>query len=118
MYAKKETDKYRKLVWILGIVVAVLVLFLIFLFVLRPATMNFVGDKQMEGVNIAIASIIQSVYVNGYVDIPISEDQSLTLFPLESIVQTVQNQGYLEIPISEEQSLILVPVSSEVFSSE
>jgi hypothetical protein len=85
-----NSQKTKRTIQILIGVVAFLLVFIAFFFVVKPQVNKFVYAKQMEGANFAVANIIGGVQANGYVEIPVSANQSLVLVPYVPEQQQVQ----------------------------
>ena len=73
-------DKRNVLIVVLALIVVVLALGLIYAFIIRPAISGYTVQKQTEGVQIAINSILAQLQQNGFVQIPIG-NQTLVLVP-------------------------------------
>lgn len=84
--------KHKLTVRILTAVVAVLVLFIVFFFVAKPQVENYDSRKQTEGANFVLGTIVNSVQTQGFVGIPISDNQTVNLVPVEACGQIVQQQ--------------------------
>lgn len=69
------------LVVFLVLIIVVLAGVLIYAFVIAPSLTGYVVGKQNEGVQIAINSILLQVQQNGFVQIPVGENQTLFLAP-------------------------------------
>ncbi|MDA3836917.1 MAG: hypothetical protein PF542_04810 [Nanoarchaeota archaeon] len=76
---KEGSRGSKKIVVILSIVVAVLILVILYFFVAQPQMNKYVAAKQYEGVNYALASILSGIQTQGFVQMPISENQSVIL---------------------------------------
>ncbi len=106
---REERDKTRLIMKVLIAIVVVLGLVVVYLLVAQPAYNNIVANSQTQGANYAIGSILQTVQANGYVSIPVSQNQSVNLISDALIVQSVQKNGYVAIPVGANQTLYLVP---------
>ena len=68
-------------IWVLSVLVMVLVLVLLYVLVFVPTFNNYVIDKQFEAQNILVANMVSLIQSEGYVQIPLSENESLVLVP-------------------------------------
>ena len=73
----KKTQRTIKI--LIGLV-AFLLLVIVYFFVAQPQMSKFVAEKQSEGVNYAVGSILASIQSQGYVEIPVG-NESLILVP-------------------------------------
>jgi len=76
----------NKKTWLIGFLVLVIVVlsgFMVYAFVITPALTGYVIDRQNEGVQIAVNQIVAQVQQNGFVQIPLGEDQTLFLAPFD-----------------------------------
>lgn len=64
----------------LVLVIVVLVGIIVYAFVIKPAYIGYVTQKQTEGVQIAVNAILAQIQQNGFVQIPIG-NQTLFLYP-------------------------------------
>ena len=78
---------------ILIAVVTVLILFIAFFFIAKPQMENYEIKKQTEGVNYILETILQSVQTNGYIGIPVDENQTVNLVPVEACAEIVKAQA-------------------------
>ena len=85
-------DRSRLVISILVGIVLLMGLFMLYLFVLQPAMQGYVIEKQTEGVQIAVGTILTQIQQYGFVQIPIGENQVLTLVPAQA-PQQVQPQA-------------------------
>ncbi len=69
------------LVPILVGVIVVLALLVIYAFVVKPAINGYAVKSYNEGVNYAISTMISQLQNNGYVQIPLPNNQSVILVP-------------------------------------
>jgi hypothetical protein len=72
-----------RVVWSLVIVILLLVVFLAYLFLIGPSINGYVIDKQIEAQQILVSNIVSQIQQQGYVQIPLSEDEVLTLIPYQ-----------------------------------
>ena len=70
----------RKTIWILSTIIAILALFIVFFLIIQPSYYQFVGEKQIEGIELYIENIINQLETNGYVQIP-TGNQTIILVP-------------------------------------
>lgn len=75
-------DRRNVLIVVLGLVVVIFALVMIYAFIIRPAISGYTVQKQTEGVNIAINSILAQLQQNGFVQIPLG-NQTLVLVPYQ-----------------------------------
>jgi len=80
----KEKNPYKTLFVLTLVVLLVLVVISAYLFVVKPTINGYVIEKKNEGYRIAITDIVLSVQQQGFVQIPLSDDQSLVLVPYTS----------------------------------
>ena len=81
-------DRRNILIIVLAIIVVILALVMIYAFIIQPAVSGYSVQKQTEGVQIAINSILSQLQQNGFVQIPIG-NQTLILVPYQA-PQTTQ----------------------------
>ena len=95
-------NKTSALIVSLVLVIAVLSVAVLYAFVLGPAYTGFVVDRQTEGVErgvqVAVNNILEQVQQNGFVQIPLGEDeegnaQVLYLAPFNPQQQQAQAQA-------------------------
>ncbi len=84
--------KHKMIVKILVTVVAILVLFIAFFFVVKPGVDARDQKQQIQGANNVIGQILNSVQTQGGIDIPLDENSTLTLVPIEVCAQVVAAQ--------------------------
>ncbi len=70
-----------KIIVALIFVVVVLLGFILYTFALKPQINGYVINKQVEAQTILLSNLIQQIQQYGYVQIPVGEDQVLTLVP-------------------------------------
>lgn len=70
------------------IIILVLLGIIIYIFAIKPAISNYVIGTQNQGIDYALAIIVQQIQQNGYVQIPIG-NQTLILVPAQP--QTVNS---------------------------
>jgi len=73
-------NKQGVLITILVLVIVILAGILAYVFLVRPTLTGYVVDRQIEGYNICLSSIVSQVQQNGFVQIPIG-NQTLYLAP-------------------------------------
>ncbi len=81
------TNKTRWLIASLVFIIVVLGGILVYAFVFAPAVTGYTVDKQNEGVQIAISTILNQIQQNGFVQIPVGENQTLVLVPYQAPTQ-------------------------------
>ena len=74
-------DKTRLTITILVVLVVALAAFVLYSFVIQPTIDGYVVEKQTEGVQIAVTTILTQIQQNGFVQIPLADNQVLTLIP-------------------------------------
>jgi hypothetical protein len=62
-------------------IIVILVLFIIFIFVVRPSFNNYVYNKQIAAQAIVLNNILYQLQQQGYVQLPVGENQTLILVP-------------------------------------
>lgn len=75
-----EKENNRILVAVLLVLVVVLGGMVLYSFALKPAINGYVVNAQTQGVNLAVASIVNQIQQQGYVQIPVG-NQTLVLVP-------------------------------------
>ncbi|MBI4116783.1 hypothetical protein HY449_03510 [Candidatus Pacearchaeota archaeon] len=75
---EKESNKI--LIAVLILLVVVLGGMVLYSFALKPAISGYVVNAQNQGVNLAVASIVNQIQQQGYVQIPVG-NQTLVLVP-------------------------------------
>ncbi len=75
----KEKNNQKTIIWILSGIIVLLALFIAYFFILNPTIEKFATKNKIEGYNFAVSNILNSVNMNGFVEIPISENQSVIL---------------------------------------
>ncbi len=73
-------DKRNVLITVLVLVIVILLAAVLYAFVIKPAISGYTVQKQTEGVQIAVNSILAQLQQNGFVQIPIG-NQTLILVP-------------------------------------
>jgi len=92
MRPENTNKKHKITVRILVAVVAVLILFIAFFFVVQPGVSTHDQKQQIEGANNVIGQILNSVKTQGYIGIPLDENNTLNLVPVQSCAQVVEAQ--------------------------
>ncbi len=77
-----ERDNTKFALRALVILVIVLSLLVLYAFVLKPAMNGYVVKSQNDGVNYVIASIVNQIQQQGYVQIPVG-NETLVLVPYQ-----------------------------------
>lgn len=75
-----ERESNRVLIAVLLVLVVVLGGMVLYSFALKPAINGYVVSAQNQGVNLAVASIVNQIQQQGYVQIPVG-NQTLVLVP-------------------------------------
>jgi len=88
-------DKTRLTITILVVLVVLLAGFVLYSFVIQPAIQGYVVERQTEGVQIAVNTILTQIQQYGFVQIPLTEGQVLTLVPY---VPPTQQPQQIEAP--------------------
>lgn len=106
-------DRKNILIVVLTLVVVILALVMIYGFIIQPAISGYSTQKQTQGAQIAantiLSQIVTQVQQNGYVQVPVGANQSLTLVPIQlcsrfvqpvqtTPTQTTTNQGTATTP--------------------
>ncbi len=78
-----EKENNRILIAVLLVLVVVLGGMVLYSFALKPAISGYVVNAQNQGVNLAVASIVNQIQQQGYVQIPVG-NQTLVLVPYNS----------------------------------
>ena len=73
-------DKTSILITVLVLIIVILVGVVVYAFVIKPAISGYTVQKQTEGVQIAVNSILAQLQQNGFVQIPVG-NQTLILVP-------------------------------------
>lgn len=85
--------KQNLTVKILITVVAILILFIAFFFVVQPQMEKYNQKKQIEGYNFALGELLNVIQEQGSVAIPFSENESVNLVPIQLCPQIVAAQA-------------------------
>jgi hypothetical protein len=85
-------DRTKVVIAILVVLVVALGAFILYSFVIQPTIQGYVVQKQTEGVQIAVTTILAQIQQYGYVQIPLAENQTLTLIPPQMCSQIQQPQ--------------------------
>ncbi|MDO8467851.1 MAG: hypothetical protein Q7S56_02805 [Nanoarchaeota archaeon] len=73
-----------KVVFTLVLVILVLVAVVAYIFLIAPSINGYIVNKQIEAQQILVSTIIQQIQAQGYVQIPVSSNESLVLVPYQS----------------------------------
>lgn len=84
-------DRKGLMLIILTILVVVMGAALLYFFVIAPTIQGYVVEKQTEGVQIAVNTILSQIQQYGYVQIPVGENQTLVLVPYTPQQQTQES---------------------------
>lgn len=68
---------------VLSFMVVALLVLVLYAFVFQPMLTGYAVQKQTEGVQIAVNSILLQIQQQGYVQIPLNENQTLYLAPFD-----------------------------------
>lgn len=82
-----------KIIVALILVVVVLLGFVLYMFALKPQINGYVVNKQVEAQTILLSNLIAQIQQYGYVQIPVGEDQVLTLVPYTEPTQEQQQSA-------------------------
>jgi uncharacterized protein YpmB len=74
-------DNSRVTIIILVTIIVLLGAFMLYYFVIQPTIQGYVVQKQTEGVQIAVNTILTQLQQYGFVQIPLGGDQTLVLVP-------------------------------------
>jgi hypothetical protein len=85
-------NKTNVLITVLVLIIVILAGILIYAFVIKPAYTGYVVERQTEGVQIAVTTIVTQVLQNGFISIPLGENQTLTLIQPATCSQIQQPQ--------------------------
>ncbi len=85
-----EKENNRILIAVLLVLVVVLGGMVLYSFALKPAINGYVINAQNQGVNLAVASIVNQIQQQGYVQIPVG-NQTLVLVPYNPTQQPQVN---------------------------
>jgi len=86
----QDRNKTGLIIGILLLVILVLVAVLAYVFLISPKISGYAVNNQIQGYQIAINEILAQIQQNGYVQIPVSENQSVILVPYQEPQQTQQ----------------------------
>jgi hypothetical protein len=75
---------------VLSIVVIILAVLVLYEFVISPAIQGYAVQNQQTGVQYTVGAILSQIQQYGYVQIPLSENQTLILVPYNPQQQTQQ----------------------------
>lgn len=89
---RNERSRTGLIIGILLLVIGLLVMFLVYAFVVRPQITGYVIDRQIEAQSILISNIITQVQQQGFVQIPINNNQSIFLAPFNPQQEQQQQQ--------------------------
>jgi len=93
MRQDNSNKKQNLTVKILIAIVTILVLFIAFFFVAQPQMQNYDAKKQIEGYQEAIRQVLTGIQSQGFVGIPISENETINLVPVEACPQIIAAQA-------------------------
>ena len=93
MREDNSSKKHKTTIRILIAVVAVLIVFIAYFFVAVPQIENYKVNQQNLGADNVIGAILQGIQTNGYVGMPISDNETINLVPVEACAQIVAAQA-------------------------
>lgn len=85
-------DKNKTLVAILVAIIVVMAIVLLYIFLIQPSITGYAVERQQEGVDFALASIIEVVAQCQPFPVSVGEDQTITLYALECLQAPDQAQ--------------------------
>ena len=85
-------NKTGLIIVVLVLVILILLGIVVYAFIINPAIDRYIISTQNQGIDYALAIIVQQVQQNGYVQIPVG-NQTLILVPVQP-----QTQNILQIP--------------------
>lgn len=94
----KGIGRQGKLIAIMAVIILLLVGVILYSFAVRPMISGYVVNKQVQAQNLVVSALVKQIQETGYVQIPVGEDQVLTLVPYQPQEQQVQ-QGQ---PVTQE----------------
>ncbi|MEX2017571.1 MAG: hypothetical protein WD876_03800 [Candidatus Pacearchaeota archaeon] len=83
-------ENSRRIIIVLAVFVVLLAFVVLYAFVLAPAIQGYSVQRQTEGVQIAVNTILAQIQQQGYVVISVGEGQSLVLIPYVPPQEQVQ----------------------------
>ena len=87
----EQKNRTGLVITLLVVVIILLSVVVLYSFLIQPKFNGFVVDKQNEGIlagqNYVVQSILTQVQQNGYVEIPVGENQTLVLVPYQQPAQ-------------------------------
>ncbi len=86
-------DKSRLVITTLVVLVVLLAGFILYSFVIQPTIQGYVVQKQNEGGYYTLNNILTQLNQTGYVQIPLGDNQILTLIPPAMCSQIQQPQA-------------------------
>lgn len=92
-------NRTKVFVILLVLLVVVLAGSLLFVAVIKPAVSGYATQKQTEGVQIAVNSILLQIQQNGFVQIPVG-NQTLVLVPYTQGSQSQNTQTQPQPPVA------------------
>lgn len=73
--------KHKIIIWVMIMIILILLLFIIYSFIFLPAYNNLIVKKQAEAQQVLIYGMMQQIQQQGYVSIPLSQNETLVLVP-------------------------------------
>lgn len=77
----KENTEKRNTILILSILVVVLALILVYFVAIKPAIRKHDNKIYSQGINATINSMLYRIQTQGYIQIPLGQNKSVTLIP-------------------------------------
>ena len=86
-------NRTRILIVVLVLIIVVLAGIMLYVFAIKPKISGYVVERQREGVVIAVNSILAQLQQQGFVQIPLNQNQSIILVPYVPPQQITQPVG-------------------------
>lgn len=80
---RKSSWNKNRLVALMAIIIIVLAIVVVYSFAIRPSFNGYVVEKQNEARDVLLNALLSQLYQNGYIQIPLSNDEVLTLVPYQ-----------------------------------
>jgi len=77
----KENTGRRNAILVLSIVVIILALVLVYFVAVKPAMIKHDNKVYSQGINATLSSMLYGLQSQGYIQIPLSKNKSITLIP-------------------------------------
>ncbi|MFH1311395.1 MAG: hypothetical protein ABIH65_03260 [Nanoarchaeota archaeon] len=91
-------DKTKTVMIVLVVIILALASFITYSFLIKPTIQGYVVKQQSEGITQCLTAILTQIQQYGAVQIPLGEDQVLTLIQPEMCSQ-IQQQQQPEAPV-------------------